>query len=219
MDAIARHDVHHLGSDPNAVIDLEAAIAGSSFHVLQPSSVHLLGRKLIGYCVCVGFGLACRNIGPVDGERPAFFGHLKKAPKTSDRLPFHPQRDVRQGVTVAIHMADEDANVWARIFDIGICTEVVDPDDHNGYDVRHFRVQLFACRGVLPDCPPNSLEFRTEEVQLNMQWYRTVETEVIPWTAVISEQWVDGRGYLFPEWRENLRRALPRYHALDPYEQ
>jgi len=160
-----------------------------------------------------------RNVGPINGERPAFFGHSNKAPKTAQRFEFRPQKDVIPGVTVAVHIADEDANAWARIFDIGMCTEVIDPEDGNGYDVRHFRVQLFACRGVVPNCHPDSADFRTEEVQLNMRWYRTEQTEVIPWTAVINEQYVNGRGYLYAEWRENLRRALPRYHAFDPWEQ
>ena len=165
------------------------------------------------------WGIHCRNIGPVVDERPAFFGHLNKAPKTAERISFRPQKDVVPGVTVAIHLSDEDANAWARIFDIGVCTQVLDPDDHNGYDVRHLEVQLFACQGVVPNCPPESEKFRTEEVQLNMRWHRTVQKEVIPWTAVINEQYVNSRGYLFSEWRERLRRALPRYHALDPWEQ
>lgn len=161
----------------------------------------------------------CRDIGPVEDERQVFFGHCNKAPKTADRITFRPKQDVLPGVTVAIHISNEDANIWARIFDIGICTEVLDPDDSNGYDVRHFRLELFACQGVVPNCSPDSEDFRSEEVQLNMRWYRTVQTQVIPWTAVINEQWVNNRGYLFADWRERLRRALPRYHALDPWEQ
>ena len=161
-------------------------------------------------CPCVG---GCRGVGPVDGERPVFFGHARKAPKPADWIRFRPSTDVVPGVTVAFRLSDEDATAWARIFDVGLCVEVLDPDGGNGYDVRHIRLQLYACRGVLPDCPPESDDFRSEEVQLNMPWYLTEQIEVVPCTAVISEQWVDRRGYLFPKWRENLRTVLPLYHG------
>ena len=53
-------------------------------------------------------------------------------------MSFCPWKDVVPGVIVAYRISDEDANVWARLFDVGICLEVLDRDEGNGCDVRYF---------------------------------------------------------------------------------
>ena len=158
----------------------------------------------------------CRDVGPVQGLRQMFFGHASKAPSPAALRRFNPECDVKPGVTVALRISDEDANAWARVFDVGLVLEVLQPGEGSDYDVLHFRVQLYACRGVVEDCDPGSPQMRTEEVQLNMPWDLTVQEHVIPWTAVINEQWVGREGYLWHEWREALRRELHRLHSDDP---
>lgn len=164
----------------------------------------------------------CRDVGPVQGERTIFFGHARKAPKPSDSRrdrPFDPQRDVIVGNIVAILMSDEDALQWARTFDIARITKVLAPDPINGREVRQFEVQYYACKGVEEGCDPEydpEGRFRSEEVQLNMQWVLTTQQHIIPWTAIINEQWVYGNGLLHVPWREALRRELCRLHSTDP---
>ena len=109
-------------------------------------------------------------------------------------------------------MSDEDANAWARVFDIAQVKEVLEASDGG---IRHFRVQYYACEGVEPDCDPKSSRFISEEVQLNLKWFLIEQEDVIPWTAVANEQWVEG-GWLWPPWREALRAELPCLHSTDP---
>jgi hypothetical protein len=106
-------------------------------------------------------------------------------------------------------MSDEDAATWARLFDIAMVVEVLDGGD---YDVRHYRVQYFQCRGVQANCDPEDEAFRSEEVQLNMQWELTTWEAVHPWTVLICEQWVMASQRLYGPWKNNLRQELKRMH-------
>ena len=134
-------------------------------------------------------------------------------PKSKDELiRFDPEKQATPGVTVAIHMSDDDANTWARTFDIAIVLEAVDPGPGNPYSCRHLKVQYYKCLGVEPDCPTTSNKFRSEEVQLNMKWALTDWKGIVPWTCVISEQFVQDNGKLYKRWREILRCEIRRHH-------
>ena len=163
--------------------------------------------------------VACRDVGPRDGDHVLFFGHESKRPKCKeDLVRFDPEKQATPGVTVAIHMSDEDAHTWARTFDIAIVLEVLDPNQGNDYGCRHLRVQYYKCLGVEPDCPAASKKFRSEEVQLNMKWALIDWKDVVPWTCIINEQFVQDNGKLYKKWRESLRGEIQRHHdALDEF--
>ena len=163
--------------------------------------------------------LNCRDVGPRDGDHVLYFGHDSKRPKgREDLIRFDPEKQATAGVTIAIHMSDEDANIWARTFDIAIVLEVLDPNPDNSYSCRHLQVQYYKCLGVVPDCPTTSKKFRSEQVQLNMKWALTDWKGVVPWTCVINEQFVQDNGKLYKRWRESLRYEIQRHHdAVDDY--
>ena len=123
---------------------------------------------LLTHCcpdVHVLLAMICRDVGPRDGDHVLFFGHESKRPKDKeDLIRFDPEKQATTGVTVAIHMSDEDANIWARTFDIAIVLEVLDPCPDNSYSCRHLHVQYYKCLGVQPDCPTTSKKFRSEKV-------------------------------------------------------
>ena len=109
--------------------------------------------------------LNCRDVGPRDGDHVLYFGHDSKRPKgREDLIRFDPEKQAIAGVTIAIHMSDEDANIWARTFDIAIVLEVLDPNPDNSYSCRHLQVQYYKCLGVVPDCPTTSKKFWSEQV-------------------------------------------------------
>ena len=123
-----------------------------------------------------------------------------------------PEVDPVVGATYAIRLSDEDAVTWARLFDIAMVVEVLEPGRDNHYTVCHYRVQYFQCRGVKPNCDPGDEDFRSEEVQLNMPWELTTWEDVHPWTVLICEQWVQADQRLYRPWRCTLRRELRRMH-------
>ena len=108
-------------------------------------------------------------------------------PKAKEELVrFDPEKQATTEVTVAIHMSDEDANIWTRTFDIAIVLEALDPQLENSYSCRHLHVQYYKCLGVEPSCPASSKKFRSEQVQLNMKWALTDWKGILPWTCVIN---------------------------------
>ena len=154
-----------------------------------------------------------RDIGPVAGEHVFFFGHQSMKPKDKNELRrMDPERDPIVGATYAIRISDEDAVTWARLFDLAMVVEVLDPGHNNNFTIRHYRVQYFQCRGVRPNCVPGDEDFRSEEVQLNMPWELTTWEDVHPWTVLICEQWVMGNEHLYGPWRSTLRHELKRMH-------
>lgn len=142
-----------------------------------------------------------------------FFGHLNKRPKDKRELRrMDPETDPIPGATYAVRVNDKDAAAWARLFDVAMVREVLEPGEGNDYGIRHYRMQYFACRGVRPNVDPDDDAFRSEEVQLNMEWDLTSWEAVLPWTVLICEQWVTGCHKLHRPWRNNLQRELKRMH-------
>ena len=154
-----------------------------------------------------------RDMGPVTSEHVFFFGHQSMKPRDKNELRrMDPEKDPVPGATYAIRLSDEDASTWARLFDIVMVVEVLEPGDHEDISIRHYRVQYFQCQGVRPNCDPEDEDFRSEEVQLNMPWEPTTQEGVHPWTVMICEQWVMGNRQLYGPWWNTLRRELKRMH-------
>ena len=121
------------------------------------------GKRIAEWCAHVGG--CCRDVGPNDGEHVFFFGHHSMKPKEKNELRrMDPEVDPVVGATYAIRLSDEDAVAWARLFDIAMVVEVLEPGRHNDYTIRHYRVQYFQCRGVKPNCDPGDEGFRSKEM-------------------------------------------------------
>ena len=130
----------HAGETPELGPVVQRWVFFFTLPVVVSASTYLESQQVGVASIPCPFVGACRDVGPVAGERPVFFGHARKAPKPVERIRFCPKKDVVPGVIVAYRISDDDTDVWACPFDIGIYVEVLDPDGRNDYDVWHFRL-------------------------------------------------------------------------------
>ena len=101
-----------------------------------------------------------RDVGHVVGEHVFFFGHQSLKPRDKNELRrMDPEKDPVPGVTYAIRFSDDDTVVWAWLLDIAMVLEVLEMEDHEHINIRHYCIQYFQCRGVKPNCNPEDEDF------------------------------------------------------------
>ena len=100
----------HAGETPELGPVVQRWVFFFTLPIVVSASTYLESQQVGVVSIPCPFVGACRDVGPVAGERPVFFGHACKAPKPVERIRFCPKKDVVPGVIVAYRISDDDAD-------------------------------------------------------------------------------------------------------------
>lgn len=161
---------------------------------------------------------AHRDVGPSVDEVPLYFGHAVARPRGAPQA-LDPEKDIEKDNVVAIAMADEDARVWGRRFDIAIVTSV-NREERDGALSVEYGVRYYSEVGTQPGEHSLMEEdfYRCEHAQVEGEWKQTQQESTISSSSVLCQAWVEDReprkGRLHPEYKRYLWEALGHLDEL-----
>jgi hypothetical protein len=149
--------------------------------------------------------LLCRDLGPESTQGRFFFGHSAAAPKGQVDIALDVERDIAADNIIAILMADCDAEVWGRRFDIVLVNKVTTSKRQ-----KTFKVQYYNLEGVQPGQHElDTLEFQdSEKAAVEGMWKLTDQANEVSPDSTLCLSWVQGDGKIHPEYKHYLREAL-----------
>lgn len=148
----------------------------------------------------------------MEGEAPLFFGHASACVRGHRAREFDPAVDILRLNVVALNIADEDAEVWGRRFDIALVQEVLRDDQG-----VHFRVRYYDAAGVQPGAHSllDPAFYDSEEIQIQGRWVLGRQEGIVRSQDVMCESWVQKsgpeKGLLHREYKRRLVEEVERH--------